>query len=76
LGDSLRQALEILDGPVADRAAVRAETERRWRMVRNGIVDLRLKALVAAPRGLGLLKRLSASDVAGAMRLCEQAGLC
>lgn len=75
LSDSLRQALEILDGPVADRAAVRAEINRRWRMVVEGIVDLRLKSLVATSRGLGMLKRLTAGNSARAMRLCEQAGL-
>lgn len=71
LADSLRHALELLDGPVIDLAAARAETARQWEAVRALPTDPRLAAFLEQGRGLGLLKRLSARLPAAA-RLVEQ----
>jgi len=53
LAGSLRQALEMLDGPIVDTAAVRAEADRQWRSLQDEVVDWRLAALLGMPRGLG-----------------------
>ncbi|WP_313034319.1 TIGR02679 family protein [Massilia alkalitolerans] len=64
LASSLRHALELLDGPVTDLAAARAETTRAWDAVRAQASDSRLSAFLANGRGLGLLKRLAARQPA------------
>jgi uncharacterized protein (TIGR02679 family) len=73
LADSLREALEILDGPLVDRAAARGEVAQQWRSVQDACSDRRLAALLQVPRGLGLLKRLAAGDPVLALRMCAQA---
>jgi uncharacterized protein (TIGR02679 family) len=75
LADSLRHALEILDGPMVDRHAEREQAVRQWEQVRATAHDTRLSALLASPRGLGLLKRLCGSDPQAALRLCGHAQL-
>jgi uncharacterized protein (TIGR02679 family) len=74
LADSLRDALELLDGPIVDSAAMRAEADRRWRSLCDEVADPRLAALVGTSRGLGLLKRLSARDAQACLNMCRQAG--
>ncbi|WP_313177410.1 TIGR02679 family protein [Massilia sp.] len=59
LADSLRHALELLDGPLVDLAAARSETAIQWEGVRALATDARLAAFLADGRGLGLLKRLA-----------------
>ena len=59
LATSLRHALELLDGPVIDLAAARAEAARQWDTVRTMPSDPGLRAFLADGRGLGLLKRLA-----------------
>ena len=70
-----RQAIEVLDGPVADRAGQRHATERAWAAI---AADLPTEQ--AWQRGwrddlvaTGLLRRL-ADDPDGAARLVERAG--
>lgn len=71
LAASLRDALELLDGPLVDLAAARADTARQWDGVRQLPVVPRLAAFLQDSRGLGLLKRL-AVHVSAAERLIEQ----
>jgi uncharacterized protein (TIGR02679 family) len=59
LAPSLRDALELLDGPLIDLAAARADSARQWDALRANAADPRLVAFLADGRGLGLLKRLS-----------------
>jgi uncharacterized protein (TIGR02679 family) len=73
LADSLRHALEILDGPLADRAAERERAQQGWLRLLNGRGEARLAGLLREPRGGGLLKRLANGDVETAERLCRQA---
>ena len=60
LATSLRNALELLDGPVIDLVAARAETARQWEAMRATATDTRLAAFLSDGSGLGLLKRLAA----------------
>lgn len=73
IADSLRDALERLDGPILDLAAARLRLQAQWA---NVIADCRhpgLAALLHTPANLGLLKRLARQDPAAAARLCRQA---
>ncbi|MFT3721804.1 TIGR02679 family protein [Pseudorhodoferax sp.] len=75
LADSLRAALERLDGPIADATAERAAAQAAWAAVqtRPGR-DPRLGAWLQAATGLGLLKRLARQDPVAAEDLLTQAG--
>jgi uncharacterized protein (TIGR02679 family) len=68
---SLRQALEWLDGPILNKANVRAELQALWSEIVAGTSHRCLAAFLQTPAGLGLLKRLSRQDLARATRLCE-----
>ncbi len=77
LCDTLRDALEALDGPIRDRRAERENLERAWARV-EGRLD---EACVARPwltpwweqvRAEGLLRRLSGGDPAEAQRLADR----
>lgn len=73
IADSLRDALERLDGPILDLAASRQRLQAQWADL---ITDCRhpgLAALLRTPASLGLLKRLVRQDPAAAARLCRQA---
>jgi uncharacterized protein (TIGR02679 family) len=72
IADSLRDALERLDGPILDLAAARLRLQAQWADV---IADCRhpgLAALLHTRANLGLLKRLARQDPAAAARLCRQ----
>jgi uncharacterized protein (TIGR02679 family) len=69
LASSLRHALELLDGPVIDLVAARAETARQWNAMRATATEPRLAAFLSDGRGLGLLKRLAARLPAAAQLL-------
>lgn len=71
LAPSLRDALELLDGPVLDLAAARAETVRQWEAVRALADNPQLAAFLAEGRGLGLLKRV-ATQLPAAARVVGQ----
>jgi uncharacterized protein (TIGR02679 family) len=71
LAPSLREALELLDGPLIDLAAARADSVRQWETVRGMAVDPRLAAFLSDGRALGLLKRLS-TRLPVAVQLIEQ----
>ena len=72
LAQGLRDALEQLDGPIAPRAAERAAAAVAWAVVLAGAPHAALRALLAWPAGVGLLRRLAGSDAVRARALCEQ----
>ncbi|AOJ09676.1 TIGR02679 family protein [Burkholderia mayonis] len=74
IADSLRAALERIDGPIVSRAIVRASTHAEW--TRLAALDSRhamLRAWLNVPTALGLLKRLSRQDPATGQQLLERA---
>jgi uncharacterized protein (TIGR02679 family) len=73
LAGNLRQALELLDGPIAARADERAAALAAWSALAAAAPHPALASLLAEPRGLGLLKRLAAADARPARALCERA---
>jgi uncharacterized protein (TIGR02679 family) len=62
IADSLRNALEQLDGPIIHIATARGELEAIWSSVVDGCRHPRLSEFLEAPSGIGLLKRLSNRD--------------
>jgi uncharacterized protein (TIGR02679 family) len=62
IADSLRHALEFLDGPLSDRRADRAARQQSWDEAIAGTVEPRLGALLADVAGPALLKRLAGGD--------------
>ncbi|MBI5165873.1 MAG: TIGR02679 family protein [Magnetospirillum sp.] len=73
LGESLKQALERLDGPIVDRAVMRADRDARWLAVVGNAGHPALAGLLQTPTGLGLLKRLARQSLERARQLCVQA---
>lgn len=72
--DSLREALEWLDGPITNRVAARNAARRAWAsLAEHESRDIRLQAWLQAPGALGLLRRLSRQDPAVADSLLMQA---
>jgi len=72
---SLRDALEMIDGPLVHRAAVKAETQARWAAVlAAGPGHSLLEAWLGNAGALGVLKRLARRDPEPAVRLLGQAG--
>ena len=75
IAGSLRQALEQLDGPIADVRAERAATHASWRAVLSQPGrDPGLHDWLQNPAAAGLLKRLSRQDADLAEDLLSQAG--
>lgn len=68
VADSLRAALERLDGRIVDRAAEREALQTRWRQVRDACGHPALATLLGMPAGIGLLKRLAGQSSATAAR--------
>ena len=73
LADSLREALCLLDGPIINRTAQRADVLARWERVAALDIEPRLAALLADARAIGMLKRVSGGDSEVATRLCQAA---
>lgn len=73
IADSLRMALELLDGPIVDQAALRAAEQARLAALVGTIRHLGLKSLLGTAAGRGLVKRLSRRDEAYGARLCDEA---
>lgn len=73
LANSLREALHLLDGPMNDRGAQRADMLARWERVAALNLEPRLTALLAHARAMGMLKRISGGDSEFATRLCQAA---
>ena len=73
IANSLKEALEQLDGPIVHRASVRAAAQASWSAVVAGCVHPALAAWLRTPSSLGLLKRLARQDAAVAGQLIERA---
>ncbi|MCL2429569.1 MAG: TIGR02679 family protein, partial [Alphaproteobacteria bacterium] len=70
---SLRDALERLDGPILDVAAMRLRLRDQWASVVESCRDPILSELLGEPSGLGLLRRLARQDAGIAASLCRRA---
>lgn len=73
LAESLRDALQRLDGPIVHAATARAAVQARWSAVAAGTRHAALAGLLQSAAGLGLLKRLAGRDADAAVRLRERA---
>ena len=70
---SLREALELLDGPIVDRAAEREAAAQAWKQIGDLVSEPRLAAWLGQPRAIGLLKRLAGGQPRHAVTLCRHA---
>lgn len=74
VADSLRAALEILDGPIEDRAALRQSRLLRWaRVIGAERWHPVLRLWLQIPAAVASLKRLARADHSTAEQLLEQA---
>jgi uncharacterized protein (TIGR02679 family) len=74
IADSLRAALELIDGPIVNRMAVRARIHAEWAHL--AALDHRHDTLCAwlkTPTALSLLKRLSRQDPTTGRQLLDRA---
>lgn len=72
VADSLRAALEQLDGRIVDRAAEREAAQRQWREVQAGCDNAALASVLQTSAGTRLLKRLAGqSPTVAACALAE-----
>lgn len=71
LADSLRGALEELDGPLVHLPTARAEAQARWQDVVNGCTHPGLVERLRESPTLGLLKRLATRRPERAHELCR-----
>lgn len=76
IADSLRAALEVLDGPIENRAALRQARLLRWAQVTGAERwHPSLRLWLQAPAAVALLKRLARGDHSAAEQLLERASL-
>jgi uncharacterized protein (TIGR02679 family) len=74
IASSLRDALEMIDGPLVHLAAVKAETQARWAAVlAAGSAHPILQVWLGREGAVGALKRLARRDPETAKRLLGQA---
>jgi uncharacterized protein (TIGR02679 family) len=73
IASSLRDALERLDGPIANLASERFQSRALWSDVIRGCNHPGLVGLLENPAGLGLLKRLAKREPSAASQLCRRA---
>lgn len=73
VADSLRTALEQLDGRIAHRTAEREALQSQWAQLRDACAHAELAALLQLPVGLGLLKRLAGQNPVAAVHFLEKA---
>ena len=73
VADSLRAALEQLDGRIVYRTAEREALQVQWQQLRDVCTHSQLAALLQTPGGLGLLKRLAGQNPLAAANLLEKA---
>jgi uncharacterized protein (TIGR02679 family) len=69
---SLRDALEQLDGPIANLASARLALQTQWSDVLGGCTHRELIGLLQVPAGIGLLKRLARNSPPAALELCRR----
>ena len=72
LASGMRQALELLDGPILALAAERAAAAAAWSDLAGQTWHPALARLLSNAYGLGLLRRLAAGDAQAARVLCER----
>jgi uncharacterized protein (TIGR02679 family) len=74
IANSLREALEQLDGPIVNRASVQAELQARWSSI-TGVHGLHptLSAWLQAGSAISLLKRVARQNPDAAHQLLKQA---
>lgn len=72
LAKSLFDALELLDGPIIDRAAQHRAQQQRWQAVVASATQPRLRTLLETHSGLSQLKRLARRDTDVAEQLIVQ----
>jgi uncharacterized protein (TIGR02679 family) len=73
IAGSLREALELIDGPIVHIETARRNAEALWSQVISECSHAALSELLHASAGFGLLKRLSGRDADTARRLCTGA---
>jgi uncharacterized protein (TIGR02679 family) len=73
LASCLRQALELLDGPIIDRAAERSARALAWSVALGEATNARLCAWIATASNRGQLKRLAGGVPETARRFLAQA---
>ena len=74
IASTLREALEVLDGPVHDRRAAQMARDSAWNATVSRVEDPRLASLLSTVVGTALIKRLSGSDpVQGELLLTQAA---
>jgi uncharacterized protein (TIGR02679 family) len=72
IASSLREALELLDGPLHDRRAAQMARENAWNATVARIEEPQLVALLSSVTGAGLVKRLAGGDPVQAASLLAQ----
>lgn len=72
IASTLREALEVLDGPLQDRRAAQIARESAWNATVSRVEEPRLAALLSTAVGTALVKRLSGSDPIQAASLLTQ----
>jgi uncharacterized protein (TIGR02679 family) len=76
IASSLRNALELIDGPIVDRAAQRMSIQAQWDNVRSGgHWHVALMDWLQTSTAIRLLKRLTRQDTALAQQLLERADI-
>ncbi len=73
IAGSLREALEHLDGPIVNRASIRAQAETSWSAVVAACGHPALAGFLQASAALGLLKRLARQDPSAGEHLLKAA---
>ena len=71
IATSLREALELIDGPIVHAETARAELQAEWSRVVSLVGHADFSAYLRVPSGLGVLKRLSNGSPDAAVRLCR-----
>ncbi|HEY4214181.1 MAG TPA: TIGR02679 family protein [Steroidobacteraceae bacterium] len=72
IASTLREALEVLDGPLHDRRAAQIAQQNAWNATVSQVEEPRLAALLSTTAGTALVKRLSGSDPVQAAWLLTQ----
>jgi hypothetical protein len=72
IATSLREALELIDGPIIHTETARAELQAGWSKVISIASHADFSAFLQAPSGIGLLKRLSHNNPKAAIQLCSR----
>jgi len=76
IASSLRNALELLDGPIVNRTVLRISIQQQWESVTNcDDCHVALTGWLQTPPAIGLLRRLTRQDPVLAQRLLEYANI-